>query len=446
MTKVAGRIEREKREQCPRVIFVMKARVLCLLLLATAACAAAPWRFTADKLEYLPSEDRASVEGSVLLETEELTLTADAGELFFQRQRAELTNVKGKANGYRLQAERAVAAPGETQLYGAKLTGCSLPKPEYYLTSKQVRLVDNQMLLQGNRLHLFRLPALPLPTLRAYANEPLLLPVPHLGSSSTRGAWGGLTIPKRFSENASGSFTLLGSVKKGLIAGQNVAFKGGSWQTEAFARWEAGLLGGVKLQRNGWQLVAQKELWSSEFDQPLLIVPEVSYGTGGELAGLSVAQNFSAGRIKEGNIASYRLRSQTSLAGSWQLGEQTLQASSLFSAARYRESQLLALCLTASLGRSWQLGDATFSAALGGTYKRAAGRSPFQHDAISSATDLIFSGSLKKGPWHLAVGKVEQLNGKAQLQATIRKDGHCFYWQLGYEQTTQSLNLELGMR
>lgn len=412
----------------------------------TLPALAAPWRLKADLLEYFPQEDRAQAQGAVLLQWDDFKLAAQSANLFFGEEKAELTRAQGQGAGLYFQAEEVLKLPLGTDLFQAKLTGCSLLEPEYLFFSKHVHLTEDRVYLHGNSLRLFWLPKIPLPALSFPRNTQLPLPTPRVGSSQSRGYWGGLALPNLLGRNRAGTFTVLASAKKGLILSQELKYTPGPWNANFALRWEDGIWGGVQINRGVWRLVAERETRSPVEDQPLVVLPELSYTAQRDLRGLSLNQNFSAGSLKEGSVASTRLRSQSILAGKWNLGKMTLNFGGIFIASRYDQERLLALSLTSSLGRSWQLGETLFAASVGGSVRKVEGASPFRHDAVISGADLTFGGSLKRGAWQLTFAKEGTLYEIPHWQLSLRRDGHCFYWQLGYDDRNRAVGLKMGLR
>ena len=423
----------------------MKHKMILWLLFAAQAIAA-PWQFSADRLEYIPQENRARASGAVLFTREDLKLQAEEGDFLLTDESARLREVRGEAAGFFLKAGKVLATPSQTELYDSQLTGCSLSQPEYFLASRQVSITPERIFLKGNRLHLFNFPAIPLPSLSLPAGSKLPLPRPELGSSRTRGLWGGLVIPNFHDDNRHGSLTVLLSQRKGPILGQKVTYEKGAASLDFSLRWEGEFWGGTSFRSGPWQLVAERELWTGELDEALVKLPELSYSFQKNFRLFSVRQNFSLGNLREGAVADRRLRWQTHAAVQKELGNWLLKFTSFTSFARYTEDAQLAFSITGLLGSSWQLGEYSFAASVGGSDRKVSGASPFKHDRITGGSDFLFSSQLTKGPWQLSVDKLEDLREKAQWEIKLRKDGHCFYWQLGYAQRTGSVLFELGLR
>lgn len=426
---------------------MMKDKLIILLFMLIALPAmAAPWRLEADLLEYSPEEDRALAQGAVFLEWGDYTLTANSAQFALGETQIKLSGPRGRGAGLYLAAQDAVMRPGNVELFGSQLTGCGLPNPEYLLFSQHVQLTEKRVSLWGNRLKLFWLPKIPLPPLSFPRDSQLPLPRPQFGSSATRGIWAGLAIPNFFGTSRQGTLTLLASAKEGLIASQELEYNLGSWHANAKVLWESGLWGGVEIRRGPWRLVAQREPWAGDTAFPLVKIPELSYSTQGSIGGLTLRQNLSFGNLQEGDVESLRLRSQTILGGVWSLGKLELAASGLLVASRYSQEQMLGLSLASTMGRSWQLGDFIATASVGGSLRQARGSTPFRHDAPSPGLDLTFSGSLKRGAWKLAIAREGSPLESPSYKLSMRRDGHCFYWELDYNERDGAVGLKMGLR
>jgi hypothetical protein len=422
-----------------------KLTILCLFIF-TLPLLAAPWHLEADLLEYIPQEDRALAQGAVFFQWDDFTLTGKSLDLFLKEDKAVLKEAQGQGAGLYFKAGEVVKNPQTTELHLSQLTGCSLPEPEYLLFSKQVSITDERIYLRGNKLRLFSLPRIPLPPLSFPRDTQLPLPTPRFGNSDTRGLWGGIAIPNFLDKNRKGTFTVLGSTKKGLILSQELEYTPGPWRADFALRWEDGIWGGVKLTRGPWLLVAELQTWSQAQELPLSTLPELRYSTGGKIRGLSITQSFSASSLKEGQVQRGRFRSQTSLSGKWNLGSLKLAMGGLLTAAHYGQERMLALSSTGTLSRLWQLDDGFITAFVGGTSRLVDGSTPFLHDRLTPGLDLTYGGSIKRGDWQFEVSKASDLLRPARFQASLRKDGHCFYWQIGYDEERGALSLKVGMR
>lgn len=422
---------------------MLKKLIFPLLMLALPGLAA-PWRLEADLLEYDPKTNQAQAQGAVSFAWQGFELAADRAHLSFSQEKAELVAVKGKGGGFFLEAEQAILQNEKVYLGNSQLTACELTPPEYILYSKNLKLQDGWVYLQGNSLQLFSLPRIPLPSLRFPQDSQLPLPRPIVGNSPSRGYYGGLAIPNFQRENGGGTFTILGSTKRGVIASQSYSFRAGDWGGTGNLQYEDGFWGTLQLQNQGFGISLKHE-WDPVTELPLTTLPEVSYRLGKELGGLTIRQNFAVGYLQEGGVEASRLYSESTASGAASVSGLDLAGKGSLIVASYPEERQLGLALVGLLGKSLKLGDTDLFLKVGASYRQVEGSTPFQHDALYPGLDLLYEGRLRHGSWQFAVSRADSLYHEPKFEYQLRHEGHCFYWQLGYREATASFGFELGL-